>query len=256
MPTITAVKQIAIADPIVNLWDSASLIFDEAYTLARKWLLGSDKLEVAQIRSDTHPDRLGACFNSGEYLEWLGTLQAIKDLTICGLRGFGMTTTTVTAMLTEASFLQDLAHGFAPAGLQKLTTSTLVDKLHCLAAADFGIKFHPSEPVSRFARVMFNCVVDAAIATFTHLRAEAMPIPSDGPLREHVEKVVSIVELCHLVLANKVIFSEVSYTFHCLQQQANNHSFPRLHGHADALETNYCFPTIIRFLSFTVMRML
>ena len=232
-------KQIAIADPIVNIWDSASLIFDEAHSSARKWLVTLDnKLEVAPIRADTGPDRLGACFNSVEYLEWLGTLQAIKDLNICGLRGFGMTTRTVTAMLTEASFLQDLTHGFAPAGLQMLNPSTLVDKLHCLAAADFGIKFHPSEPVSRFASVMFNCVVDTAIATLTDLRAQPMPIPSDGPLREHVEKVVSIVELCHVVVANKVIFSEVSFSAPILFTVSNNK------------------PTIIRFLGFTVMRML
>ena len=232
-------KQIAIADPIVNIWDSASLIFDEAYSLARKWLVGLDnKLEVAPIRADTGPDRLDVCFNSVEYLELLGSLQAIKDLKKCGLRGFRMTTTTVTAMLIEASFLQDFTHAFAPAGLQNLKPSTLVDKLHCLAAADFGIKFHPSEPVSRFARVMFNCVVDAAIATLTDLRDEAMPIPSDGPLREHVEKVVSIVELCHVVLANKVIFSEVSFYAPILFTVSNNK------------------PTIIRFLGFTVMRML
>ena len=232
-------KQIAIADPIVNIWDSASLIFDEAHSLARKWLVGLDnKLEVAPIRADTGPDRLGACFNSGEYLEWQGALQAIKDLHICGLRGFGMTTTTVTAMLTEASFLQDLTHDFAPAGLQMLNPSTLVDKLHCLAAADFGIKFHPSEPVSRFARVMFNCVVDAAIATLTDLRAEAMPIPSDGPLREHVKKVLSMVKLCNVRLANDVIFCKVSFYAPILFTVSNNK------------------PTIIRFLGFTVMRML
>ena len=73
MPTITAVKQIATADPIVNILDSASLIFDEAHSSARKWLVTLDnKLEVAPIRADTGPDRLGACFNSGEYLEWHG----------------------------------------------------------------------------------------------------------------------------------------------------------------------------------------
>ena len=112
---------------------------------------------------------------------------------------------------------------------------------------------------------MYNCVVDAAIATFTDLRAEAMPIPSDGPLREHVEKVVSIVELCHVVLANDVIFSKVSFyvpilftvsnnkptTIRLLSSTvmrmlwkriivADNHSFSQLHGHADALKTNYC----------------